>query len=145
MTINKEVALISDTVGFISKLPAYMIEAFRSTLEELIYSDIVIVVIDASDHLDELQKKFKSCYTTLNEIGVEVDKMVFALNKSELLDGDEISDIVDLLELNEGKKWIDISAATQKNMDKLKEIIGNIFQNDISYKKNKVGVNTYGN
>ena len=65
--------MISDTVGFISKLPAYMIEAFRSTLEELIYSDIVIVVIDASDHLDELQKKFKSCYTTLNEIGVEVD------------------------------------------------------------------------
>ena len=145
ITINKEVALISDTVGFISKLPAYMIEAFRSTLEELIYSDIVIVVIDASDHLDELRKKFKSCYTTLNEIGVEADKMVFALNKSELLDGDEISDIVDLLELNEGKKWIDISAVTQKNMDKLEEIIGNIFQNDISYKKNKVGVNTDGN
>ena len=71
--------------------------------------------------------------------------MVFALNKSELLDRDEISDIVDLLELNQGKKWIDISAVTQKNMDKLKEIIGNIFQNDISYKKNKVGVNTYGN
>ena len=71
--------------------------------------------------------------------------MVFALNKSELLDGDEILDIVDLLELNEGKKWIDISAATQKNMDKLKEIIDNIFQNDISYKKDKVGVNTYGN
>ena len=105
-----------------------MIEAFKSTLEELIYSDIVIVVIDASDHLDELQKKFKSCYTTLNEIGVEVDKMVFALNKSELLDGDEISDIVDLLELNQGKKWIDISAVTQKNMDKLKEIIDTAFQ-----------------
>ena len=80
-----------------------MIEAFKSTLEELIYSDIIIVVIDASDHPDELRKKFKSCYTTLNEIGVEVDKMVFALNKSEMLDGDEISDIVDLLELNEGK------------------------------------------
>ena len=145
MTVNQEVALISDTVGFISKLPAYMIEAFKSTLEELIYSDIVIVVIDASDHHNELRKKFKSCYTTLNEIGVEVNKMVFALNKSELLDRDEISDIVDLLELNQGKKWIDISAVTQKNMDKLKEIIGNIFQNDISYKKNKVGVNTYGN
>ena len=145
MTINKEIALISDTVGFISKLPAYMIEAFKSTLEELIHSDIVIVVIDASDHPDELRKKFKSCYTTLNEIGVETDKMIFALNKSERLDGDEILDIVDLLELNEGKKWIDISAVTQKNMDKLKEMIDNIFQNDISYKKDKVGVKTYGN
>jgi len=145
VTINQKVALISDTVGFISKLPAYMIEAFKSTLEELIYSDIVIVVIDASDHLDELRKKFKSCYTTLNEIGVEADKMVFVLNKSELLDEDEILDIVDLLELNAGKKWIDISAVTQKNIDKLKEIIDNIFQNDISYKKDKVGVKTYGN
>jgi GTP-binding protein HflX len=145
ITINQDVALISDTVGFISKLPAYMIEAFKSTLEELIYSDIVIVVIDASDHFNELRKKFKSCYTTLNEIGVETDKMVFALNKSELLDGDEILDIVDLLELNGSKKWIDISAATQKNVDKLKEIIDNIFQNDISYKKDKVGVKTYGN
>jgi len=145
MTINREVVLISDTVGFISKLPAYMIEAFKSTLEELIYSDIVIVVIDASDHLDELRKKFKSCYTTLNEIGVEVDKMVFALNKSELLDVDKILDIVDLLELNGGKKWIDVSAVTQKNLDKLREIIDNIFQNDISYKKDKVGVKTYGN
>ena len=62
-----------------------------------------------------------------------------------MLDGDEILDIVDLLELNEGKKWIDISAVTQKNMDKLKEIIDNIFQNDISYKKDKAGVNAYGN
>jgi len=145
MTINQDVALISDTVGFISKLPAYMIEAFKSTLEELLYADIIIVVIDASDHLDELRKKFKTCYTTLNEIGVEVDKMVFALNKSESLDEDEILDIVDLLELKESKKWIDISATTQKNMNKLKEIISNIFQNDISYNKDKVGVKTYGN
>ena len=145
MTINQDVALISDTVGFISKLPAYMIEAFKSTLEELLYADIIIVVIDANDHLDELRKKFKTCYTTLNDIGVEVDKMVFALNKSESLDEDEILDIVDLLELKESKKWIDISATTQKNMNKLKEIISNIFQNDISYNKDKVGVKTYGN
>ena len=144
MTINKEAALISDTVGFISKLPAYMIEAFKSTLEELLYTDTVIVVIDASDHFDELRKKFKSCYTTLNEIGVEVDKMIFALNKSELLDEDEILDIVDLLELN-SKKWIDISASTQKNVDKLKEIVGNVFRNDISHKKDEVGVKTYEN
>ena len=122
-----------------------MIEAFKSTLEELIYSDIIIVVIDASDHLDELRKKFKSCYTTLNEIGVETDKMVFALNKSDSLEEDEILDIVDLLELNEGKKWIDISAVTGKNMNKLEKIIGNIFQNDISQNSDKVGAKTYGN
>nr|AIE92194.1 hypothetical protein [uncultured marine thaumarchaeote AD1000_20_B03] len=71
--------------------------------------------------------------------------MVFALNKSELLDEEEILDKVDLLELNEDKKWIDISAVTQKNVDKLKEIISNIFQNDISQNGDKVGVKTYEN
>jgi len=140
MTMNGEVALISDTVGFISKLPAYMIEAFKSTLEELLHTDIVIVVIDASDHHDQLRKKFKSCYTTLGEIGVEVDKMVFALNKSESLGKDEILDIIDLLELNGSKKWIDISASTQKNVDKLKEIISDIFQNNITDNVDKVGI-----
>ncbi|NWJ44049.1 GTPase HflX [Marine Group I thaumarchaeote] len=143
--INQEVALISDTIGFISKLPAYMIEAFKSTLEELLYTDVVIVVIDASDNLYELQKKFKSCHTTLNEIGVESNKLVFALNKSELLDADRILDIVDWLELKENKKWIDISAVTGKNVDKLKKIIDDIFQNYISENSDKVGVNTYGN
>jgi len=143
--INQEIALISDTVGFISRLPAYMIEAFKSTLEELLYTDVIIFVIDASDNLDELRKKFKSCYTTLNEIGVESNKLVFALNKSELLDDDEILDIVDYLELNGSEKWIDISAVTGKNMDKLKKIIDNVFQNDISQNSDKVGAKTYGN
>jgi len=143
--INREIALISDTVGFISRLPAYMIEAFKSTLEELLYTDVIIFVIDASDNLDELRKKFKSCYTILNEIGVESNKLVFALNKSELLDDDEILDIVDYLELKESKKWIDISAVTGKNMSELKKIIGNVFQNDISQNSDKVGAKTYGN
>ena len=47
--IGKEAALISDTVGFINKLPAYMIEAFKSTLEELLYADIILVLIDRSE------------------------------------------------------------------------------------------------
>ena len=145
MKINHEAALISDTVGFISRLPAYMIEAFKSTLEELLYTDVIIFVIDASDNLDELQKKFKSCYTTLNEIGVESNKLVFALNKSELLDGDQVLDIVDYLELKGNKKWVDISAVTGKNMSELKKIISNTFQNDVSQNSDNVGVKTYGN
>jgi GTP-binding protein HflX len=122
-----------------------MIEAFKSTLEELLYTDVIIFVIDASDNLNELQKKFKSCYTTLNEIGVESNKLVFALNKSELLDDDEILDIVDYLELKGNKKWVDISAVTGKNINKLKKIIDNISQNNMSQNSDKVGVKTYGN
>ena len=106
-----------------------MIEAFKSTLEELLYADIVLVMIDASDTLYELQKKFKSCFKTLNEIGVEPYKMIFVLNKSELLDEDYILEIVDKLGLGEDQKWISISAVTGKNMKELKKLIAKIFQN----------------
>ncbi|MEE2601142.1 MAG: GTPase HflX [Thermoproteota archaeon] len=145
MKINHEAALISDTVGFISKIPAYMIEAFNSTLEELLYTDAILVVIDASDHLNELQKKFKSCYRTLIEIGAEPTKMIFVLNKSELLTDDEILDRVDYLMLKENKKWVSISAVTGKNIDKLEKAIGKIFQNNISQNNEDVGVKAYGN
>jgi len=143
--INHEVALISDTVGFISKIPAYMIEAFKSTLEELLYADIVLVIIDASDGLFELRKKFRSCYGTLIEIGVEPNKMTFVLNKSELLTNDEILNKVDYLELKENKEWIDISAITEKNIDKLKKSIGKVFQNNVSQNNKSVGVKAHGN
>jgi len=143
--INHEVALISDTVGFISKIPAYMVEAFNSTLEELVHADIVLVIIDASDDLHELQKKFKSCYRTLIEIGVEPDKMIYVLNKSELLTNDEVLDRVDYLMLKENKKWIAISALTGKNIDELKKTIGKIFQNNELQNNTNVGVKTYGN
>jgi len=76
---------------------------------------------------------------------VESNKVVFALNKSELLDGDQVLDIVDYLELKGYNKWIDISAVTGKNISELKKIIGNFFQNDVSQNSDKVGVKTYGN
>ena len=66
---------------------------------------------------------------TLNEIGVDLDKMIFVLNKSEVLDDDYILKIVDKLGLREDKKWIAISAVTGKNMKELKKLIAKIFQN----------------
>ena len=117
-----------------------MIEAFKSTLEELLYTDVTLVVIDASDKFYELQKKFKSCYSTLNEIGVETDKMIFVLNKSESLKNTEILDRVDFLKLSKNSKWVAISATTGKNIDKLEKLIGKIFQNDVIQKNKGVGV-----
>jgi GTP-binding protein HflX len=122
-----------------------MIEAFNSTLEELLHADIVLVIIDASDGLYVLQKKFKSCYRTLIEIGVEPDKMIYVLNKSELLTDDEVLDRVDYLMLKENKKWIAISALTGKNMDELEKTIGKIFQYNKSQNNKSVGVKAYGN
>ncbi|MDE1764025.1 MAG: GTPase HflX [Thaumarchaeota archaeon] len=125
---NREI-LISDTVGFISKLPAYMIEAFKSTLEELVYTDIVIVVIDAGDPFPELKKKFKSCVSTLDEIGVNQDRIIFALNKSDLVSEEEIVEKVNLLGLKENKKWLAVSAVTGQNIPSLKDLTYHILEN----------------
>ena len=103
-----------------------MIEAFKSTLEELLYSDLVVVVIDVSDSLFDLKKKFQSCKKTLNEIGVEQDRIVYALNKAELLDQNEILEKVGYLGLEENKKWIQVSAKTGQNTKEFKELIKNV-------------------
>lgn len=106
VNINREPFLISDTVGFISKLPAYMIDAFKSTLEELRYADTVIVVIDINNSILELKKKFASCMRTLDELGIEKEKMVYALNKSDLIQNTSLNEKVEILNLTEDKKWI---------------------------------------
>ena len=126
LMIDQEPFLIADTVGFISKLPAYMIDAFKSTLEELAYTDVIILVIDINDSISELKKKFSSCMRTLNELGVEQDKIVYALNKSDLLEDKEVNRKVEFLNLTENKKLVSVSAKTGKNIKQLKELIKGI-------------------
>lgn len=149
ITINHEPFLIADTVGFIRKLPAYMIEAFKSTLEELIYTDIIILVIDVSDSLSDFKKKFASCMRTLSEVGVERDKIIFTLNKSDLVTNYQVQERVKILNLEENKKWIVVSALAEKKLDELKILIKDIIENQSSpnYKKSieKEFNDPYGN
>lgn len=80
--------LMTDTVGFINKLPHHLIEAFKSTLEEAKYADIIVHVIDASNPEREMQRKV--VYETLDSLKV-VDKPIFTLfNKCDLPDFDPI-------------------------------------------------------
>jgi len=137
VTINQEPFLISDTVGFISKLPAYMIDAFKSTLEELKHTDIVIVVIDISDSLAELKKKFASCMRTLSELEIDKDKMIYVLNKVDLLKNEQIDQKINILNLTENKKWVSVSAKTGKNVNQLKELIKDIIKSQKSPKFEK--------
>jgi len=123
ITLRNSEVLISDTVGFISRLPAYMVQAFKSTLEELIYTDVVIVVIDVSDTILELRKKFKSCISTLDEIGVSKDKMIFVLNKSDLISKEEVIERANQLDLTNNKKWLAVSSSTGFNIVQLKTLI----------------------
>ena len=119
--INQEPALIADTVGFISKLPAYMIDAFKSTLEELLFTDIILLVIDSLDDDELMKKKFSTCYKTLVELGVERKNMIFLFNKSETIDDKKILHIMNNLKIDEIENCLDISALTGKNLDELKQ------------------------
>ena len=140
LATNQEPCLISDTVGFISKLPAYMIDAFKSTLEELGHTDIIILVIDISDSIFELKKKVSSCMRTLSELGVEKDRMIFALNKSDLLKKEEMEKKIQTLNLVGNKKWILVSAKTGKNVKQLKELANDVIEDQNPYKaKNSPG------
>ncbi len=93
-------ALLSDTVGFISRLPTYMIEAFKSTLEEMTYANLVLLLLDGSDPPAELHRKYESCTTVLSEIGVPVEKTLIVCNKSDLCSKEEIEEKIGALPTN---------------------------------------------
>ena len=77
--------LLSDTVGFISRLPTYLVESFKSTLDELRYADLILLMVDASEHIDSIRTKFLSCRQTLSELEVDLGKVLLVLNKTDLL------------------------------------------------------------
>ena len=80
--------LISDTVGFIRKLPHHLVESFKSTLEEVTHSDLLIHVIDVTDPLAE--EKFKVVLEIVKELGADAVPRITAVNKIDALDGPEL-------------------------------------------------------
>ena len=73
--------LLTDTVGFIRKLPHHLIEAFRSTLEEAKYADIIVHVVDASN--PQWEKQMQIVYETLEQLGVSGKKRITLFNKQD--------------------------------------------------------------
>ncbi|MFC1708684.1 GTPase HflX [Candidatus Omnitrophota bacterium] len=81
---NNQKIVLSDTVGFISDLPAHLIEAFKATLEEVVESDLLIQVLDISDL--RCHEHDKVVRDVLKKLSIEDKPMVTALNKADLLD-----------------------------------------------------------
>ena len=77
--------MLSDTVGFVSRLPTYMIESFKSTLEELTYADLVLLMLDVSENQESVRIKLSSCRETLAELNVDPTKILLVLNKIDLI------------------------------------------------------------
>lgn len=77
--------LLTDTVGFVNKLPHQLVEAFKSTLEEITESDCIVHVVDAANPNFEMQ--IKTTNRVLAEIGVKDIPIIYAFNKIDLVDG----------------------------------------------------------
>jgi len=86
---NKKV-LLTDTVGFIDRLPITLIEAFHSTLEETIYSDLILLVVDVGEAPEDIERKLTVCLDTIQAIGASGVPIVTALNKIDLLQEGEL-------------------------------------------------------
>ncbi len=117
--------LFTDTVGFINKLPHQLIDAFRSTLEEAKYADVILHVADASD--PELDLHLQVVYKTLRELDVTGKPVITAFNKCDLLTGEER--LIDVYADN----WVRISAKTGYNMDALLDTIEDTLQKNRRY------------
>jgi GTP-binding protein HflX len=119
--------LLTDTVGFIDRLPITLIEAFRSTLEETIYSDLILLVVDVSEPPATVEKKLKVCLETINRIDASGIPIITALNKIDLISGDELQQKMDMLK-DMAPKPVPVSALYGLNLDQLKEEITRTLQ-----------------
>jgi len=108
--------LLSDTVGFISRLPPFLIEAFKSTLEEVSYAAVVLLLIDASQPPEKMATSYQSCTKTLAELGVPETRMMLVMNKVDLLDDEELGEKMWSLGV---KDAVRISAKTGKGLGEL--------------------------
>ena len=106
---NKKEFLVVDTVGFVSKLPHDLVEAFKATLEEVQYADLILHVIDATNSSYELQKS--TTESVLKELDADKKNTILVYNKIDKLD-------IDIYPKNEKEK-IYISAKKGINMEEL--------------------------
>ena len=78
--------LVTDTVGFIRKLPHQLVEAFKATLEETVLADLIVQVVDASEPEDARRESIAAVDSVLEEIGAGRAPRLLVFNKVDLLD-----------------------------------------------------------
>lgn len=106
--------LLTDTVGFISKLPHHLVDAFKSTLEEAVYADVILHVVDASN--PAMDSQMHVVYDTLEKLGAHDKPIITAFNKIELTDNLILRDF-------KADKTVRISAKHGNGINELKDTI----------------------
>lgn len=117
--------LLTDTVGFIRKLPHHLINAFRSTLEEAKYADIILHVVDASNRA--VVRQMETVYETLDNLGVKDKVYITAFNKQ-----DKVEEEVSLKDIK-ADYTVKISAKQGEGLEKLLEVIEKILNESKVY------------
>ena len=136
--------LLTDTVGFIRKLPHHLIDAFRSTLEEAKYSDIIIHVVDASN--PSMDKNVHAVYETLDNLGVKDKTIITVFNKEDKLETKPIlrdfkADYVVHGAIKKGIGIDDINEAIENAVKSMRVLYENVF----TYAEGKTGlIRKYG-
>jgi GTP-binding protein HflX len=120
--------LLTDTVGFIERLPLTLIEAFHSTLEETIYSDLILLIVDCSETMYSIQKKLTACLETIERIGATGIPLITVLNKIDLISEEETQQKIELLK-DKGTTLVPLSALKGTNIEQLKKEILRILRN----------------
>jgi len=117
---SKQEVLLTDTVGFIRKLPHHLIEAFRSTLEEAKYADMILHVVDASN--PQVDEQMYIVYETLQNLEVKNKPIITAFNKQDKLEGKPI------LRDFKADHVVRISARTGEGLNELQSIIEEVLR-----------------
>ena len=122
---GKQEILLTDTVGFIRKLPHHLIDAFRSTLEEAKYADYIIHVVDASN--PQMEKQMYIVYETLRQLGVEGKPVLTLFNKQDLrTDTEALRDA-------RADMTLHTSARTGEGMEQVKEALEQMLRGNKIY------------
>ncbi len=122
VSLSGRKVLLTDTVGFIDRLPLTLIEAFHSTLEETIFSDLILLVVDVSEPHREIERKLSCCLDTIQAIGASGIPIATVLNKIDLLSDSEMQREADALS-EIAPNPVPVSALHRMNMDSLKQEI----------------------
>ena len=117
--------LITDTVGFIKKLPHHLVHAFKSTLEETVYCDFLIIVVDASD--DECLEHIAVTDSILESLGAHDKPKLYVFNKSDLATNERIYD----LRLLKGRdsRVVSLCAKNGEGLDELTQQLEELCRN----------------
>lgn len=122
---GRQEVLLTDTVGFIRKLPHHLIEAFKSTLEEAKFADIIFHVVDVSN--PQRDKQMHITYETLDSLGVKDKKIVTLFNKQDARCDNE--PMVDF----RADHTLGISAALNEGLEEVKELLAEMLREDKIY------------